>query len=409
MEVKDAYFESTEMAIPDAEEELSLLDLLIIIARGKKTILWTTAAAAALALLVSLLLPNRYVAAAKILPPQQNQSLAASFMGQLGSLSPMAAIAQSGLGLKDPNDIYVGMLKSRTVENALIQRFDLLKVYRDRKMSDARKDLESNSDLQLGKEGFISISVDDKSPKRAADMANAYVEELRKVTQNLAVTEAGQRRVFFEQQLEQAKNELANAEQRLKSTQETTGILQLDGQAKAIIESVVTLQAQIAAKEVQLRAMRSFDTEQNPDVMVSEQQLAGMRAQLVSIEKQSGGDGDIQVATGKVPGAGLEYVRKMRDVKYYETIFELLAKQYEIAKLDEAKNAAVIQVLDAATEPDRKSSPKRGFIVVAVALFAFFGSVMYVLMNEAVRRMRIKPEGNAGLYALKVALLSRTD
>jgi uncharacterized protein involved in exopolysaccharide biosynthesis len=390
--------------------ECRVLDLLIILSRRKPLILRATLAAALLAGMVSLLLPNRYTATANILPPQQSQSLAASMIGQLGPLGPMAAMAQKDLGLKNPNDLYVGMLRSRTAEDALIRRFDLRRVYRDKKMSDARHDLENASSIVLGKEGFVSISVEDKDPSRASQIANAYVDELRQLTQDLAVTEAGQRRLFFERQLELAKNNLADAEQALKETEQKTGLIQLDGQAKAIIESVVKLRALMAAKEVELHAMRLFSTEQNPDVMLGEQQLSGLRAQLALMEKQSSGPADIQVSassvpSGNVPEAGLQYVRKLREVKYAEAMFELLAKQYEAARLDEAKTAAVIQVLDPAIEPDRKSSPERTWMVVIATLLGLFGSVGYVLSSEALGRMRLNPDVNERLTMLKTAVL----
>jgi len=194
----------------------------------------------------------------------------------------------------------------------------------------------------------------------------------------------------------------------LKETEQKTGLIQLDGQAKAIIESVVKLRALMAAKEVELHAMRLFSTEQNPDVQLGEQQLSGLRAQLALLEKQSAGPadglGDVQVPTGSVPEAGLQYVRKLRDVKYAETLFELLAKQYEAARLDEAKTAAVIQVLDPAVEPDRKSSPRRSLIVALAALLGLFSSCMYGLIADAVHRMRLEPESNAQFAALRTAI-----
>lgn len=381
---------------PDEPYQFHVLDLLIVLSRRKRIILRTTLAAAVVAAAVSLLLPNRYTATANILPPQQSPSLAASMLGQLGALGPMAAMAQKDLGLKNPNDLYVGMLRSRTVADGLIRRFDLLRIYRDKKMSDARRDLRNSSSIVLGKEGFIAISVEDKDRSRAPQIANAYVDQLRQLTQDLAVTEAGQRRLFFEAQLEGAKNHLADAEQALKQTEQTTGLIQLDGQAKAIIESVGKLRAAIAAKEVELHAMRLFSTEQNPDVQLGEQQLSGMRAQLALLETQSGGSGNVpgsvQVPAGNVPEAGLQYIRKLRDVKYAETLFELLAKQYEAARLDEAKTAAVIQVLDPAIEPDRKSSPPRTWIVALAALLGFFGSAAYAIAAAAFANLRVAPE-----------------
>jgi tyrosine-protein kinase Etk/Wzc len=386
--------------------ESHLLDLLIIVSRRKAIVLRTTLASALMAAMVAFVLPNRYTATASILPPQQSPSLAASMIGQLGSLGSMATLAQKDLGLKNPNDLYVGMLRSRTAEDALIRRFDLLRVYRDKTMSEARRDLEDASSILLGKEGFISVSVEDRDRSRAPQIANAYVEELRQLTQNLAVTEAGQRRLFFERQLELAKNNLADSEQALKQTEQTTGLIQLDGQAKAIIESVVKLRAVIAAKEVELHAMRLFSTEENPDVRLGEQQLSGMRAQLALLETQSRSPGDLEVSAGNVPAgnvpeAGLQYVRKLRDMKYAETIFELLAKQYEAARLDEARTAAVIQVVDPAIEPDRKSSPPRILIVVIVTLLGLFASVGYVLLAETVARMRLNRDVESRWTMLK--------
>ena len=377
-----------------------ILDLLIVLSRRKRLILSATLTAALLSAAVSLLLPNRYTATTTILPPQQSQSLAASMIGQLGALGPMAAMAQKDLGLKNPNDLYVGMLRSRTAEDGLIRRFDLLRIYHDRKMSDARRDLERASSIAVGKEGFVTISVEDKGRIRAPQIANAYVDELRQLTQDLAVTEAGQRRLFFERQLELAKNNLAGAEQALKETEQKTGLIQLDGQAKAIIDSVVKLRALIAAKEVELQGMRLFSTEQNPDVKLGEEQLSGLRTQLALLERQSGGPGDVQVPAGSVPEAGLQYARKLRDLKYSETIFEMLAKQYEAARLDEAKTAAVIQVLDPAIEPDRKSSPKRGLIFFGAMGLGFLGAVGYTIGAAALAEIRLDPGTQYRLDAL---------
>jgi tyrosine-protein kinase Etk/Wzc len=405
----------TPRAAPTVPYDSHILDLLIILSRRKLVILRTSLAAALLALVIAFSLPNRYTATAKILPPQQSQSLASSMIGQLGALGSLASMGQKDLGLKNPNDLYVGLLHSRTSEDALIRRFDLLRVYRDKKMSDARKDLENATSIELGKEGFVNISVEDKDRTLAPQIANAYVDQLRQLTQDLAVTEAGQRRLFFEGRLEMARNNLADAEQALKATEQKTGMIQLDGQAKAIIESVVKLRALIATKEVELHGMRLFSTEQNPDVRLGEQQLSGMRTQLALLEKQRGvPDGspnvgspnDVQVPVGNVPEAGLQYVRKLRDLKYAETMFELLAKQYEAARLDEAKTAAVIQVLDPAIEPDRKSSPRRTLIVVIATLLGFLGAAVYVLLAEAFRRLHSNPGVDDRLRTLKMSFFS---
>jgi tyrosine-protein kinase Etk/Wzc len=237
---------------------------------------------------------------------------------------------------------------------------------------------------------------------RAAEIANAYVEELDKLTNSLAVTEAAQRRLFFERQLKQAKDDLTEAEIALKLTQEKTGLIKLDDQGRAIIEAVATLRAQIAAKEVELRALRSFATEQNPDYVRNQQQLAGLRAELIKLERShTSGAGDILVPTGKVPEAGLEYVRKFRDVKYYEAIFELLAKQFEVAKIDEAKDAAIIQVVDKAIKMDRKSRPKRAVIAIAATSIGAFIAVVWAFLKEASEQARRNPNQARRLELLR--------
>jgi uncharacterized protein involved in exopolysaccharide biosynthesis len=399
--------EDIKQSVPPAgdDDEASLLDFLIVLAKHKKFIAGVTLGAAIVSAAVSLLLPNIYTGTAKVLPPQQSQSTAAMLLGQLGGL---AGLAGGSVGIKNPNDLYVGMLKSRTVADNIIGRFDLQRLYDQETMVETRKEFASNSSITTGKDGLINIEFDDEDPKRAAAVANAYVEELDKLTQSLAVTEAAQRRLFFERQLKQAKDDLSNAEVALKVTQEQTGLIKLDDQGRAIIEAVAALRGQISAKEVELRAMRTFTTENNPDYVRVRQQLAGLRAELTKLERaQIGGGGDILLPTGQVPAAGLEYVRKFRDVKYQEAIFELLAKQFEAAKIDEAKEAAIIQVVDQAIEPDRKSKPKRALIAFLSAFVGFFLAVFLALLLEARERARLNPKQAAQLAALHSQLRSR--
>lgn len=386
-------------------DELYPLDVLIILAKRKKMIAYFTLGITLLAAIVSLLIPKTFTATTRVLPPQQSQSSAFAMLAQM---NPLAASLGRDLGLKNPGDLYVAMIKSRTVADNLINQFDLRKVYDKKTYEDARKKLANRSDVRATKEGIIEISVDDREPGRAAQVANAYVVELQKLSQSLAVTEASQRRLFFEQQLVSAKDSLTEAEVALKETQEKTGLIQLDGQAKAIIESAAVLRAQIAAKEIQLQRMRLFATPQNPDLQGTEQELSGLRAQLSIVERKAGGgNGDIQVATSRVPAAGLEFIRRLRDVKYRETMFELLAKQFEAAKLDEAKNSAVIQVLDIAVEPEQKSQPKRWLIVLISAFVSFLLSIIGALAQESFERLRSDPEGATRLLLFREYLTRR--
>jgi len=391
--------------LPLEQPEPDVLDLFLVLAKHKKKILGSVVVSLVLALGLILLLPTHYTSTAMILPPQQTQSTASMLMSQLtgaAGLGSLAAIAGKDLGLKNPNDIYIGMLKSRTVQDGLIQQFNLQQVYRDKKLSQARKDLVSATDISTDKNGLIEIAVDDKDPKRAADLANAYVSGLHKLTQSLAITEASQRRLFFQQELEQSKENLSEAEVALKQTEQKTGMIHLDSQAKAIIDAVGKLQAQIAAKDVELRAMRLYATSENPALIIAEQQLAGLQDELAKLEQQQNvSPGDPVVATGKIPEYGLEYARKLRDVKYRETIFELMAKQFEAAKLDESKEAAIIQVVDPAIVPDHRSFPRPTIIFpVLFSLGAIFG-VLWALASEGWSRMLQNDQTHMRVLKLK--------
>jgi tyrosine-protein kinase Etk/Wzc len=361
-------------------EDLNLLDLLIVLAKHKKRIIGTSFIVAVLTAGASLVMPNTYVADTKILPPQQSQSSATAMLGQLGSLSGLAG---NTLGIKNPSDMYLGMLASRTIGDRLISRFNLQKIYETKFHSDTLKVLDGVTTIASGKDGLINIQVEDENPKLAAALANAYVEELQKLMLTLAVTDAAQRRVFFEKQLQQTKQNLADAEVALKKVQEKTGLIRLEGQAETIINTAANIKAQIASKEVELGAMRTFATVNNPEYIRIQQELSGLRVQLAKVETGTNkGNGDIAVSTKQVPEVGLEYVRRVRDVKYNEAIFEVLAKQFEIAKIDEAKDSATIQVLDKAVEPDRKSKPKRAVLVLLSAVISGFLAMCWAFAKE---------------------------
>ena len=402
-------------ALPDeghtAKEggEISLLDLLIVLAERKRLIFCVTAIFTLLAIVISLLLPVRYTATVTLLTPQQNSSLGAALASQLGSLGGVAALAGGSLGLKNPNDMFVGMLKSRTVEDAMVQHFELMREYHKRYPSDARKAFEDHADVDgSGKDGLIRVSVEDRDPDRAAKLANGYVDQFRSLSQHLAITEASQRRLFFEQELEQAKDNLANAEEALKATEQKTGLIQLDSQARALIESAATLRAQITAREVQIQGMQTYATGENAQLIQAQRELDSLRAQLTKLGgSESSSGGELIVPKGLVPEAGLEYARKLRDVKYNETIFDILARQFELAKLDEAKQGALIQVVDPAIPPDLRSFPKRGLIVIGATFAGLLAGICFVLASAAMVGLRSAPATNAKLLYLKRMLTLR--
>jgi uncharacterized protein involved in exopolysaccharide biosynthesis len=302
------------------------------------------------------------------------------------------------------------LLTSRTVEDATIQRFGLMAEYHTKLMSSTRKEFEHRTTVIAGsKDGLIRISVEDGDPKRAAELANGYVDEFRKLSASLAITEAARRRLFFEQQLQQAKDNLTVAEEAMRKTQQSTGVLQIDSQARSLIESAAILRAQVVAKQVQIQSMRSFAAEDNPDLILAKKELAALQAQLEELAGSHPDAGsDINLSKGRVTGAGLEYLRRYRDLKYNETVFELLAKEFEIAKLDEAREGSIIQVVDAAVPPDKKSSPLRTLIVIATTILAFFVATFSIFLRQSLARTFALPENRQRLEAIKRLWKART-
>lgn len=372
-------------------DEISLIDLAITMAKHKKTILAIPAVTAILVAIVTMFIPNTYTASTKLLPPQQQSGVASALLGQLGALG---AISGALPGLQNPNDMYISMLKSRTVSDNLIRRFKLKEIYRTKLPSETRKALLSASKITSGKDGLITVQVEDIDPKLAASLANSYVEELQKLTGVLAVTEASQRRLFFEQQLKQARQSLSDAEIALKQAQEKTGIIRLDIQAEALVKASAELKAQIAMKEVELGALRTFATTSNPDYIRVQRQIDALRRELSKVQAGT-------IPTGKIPEAGLDYMRKVRDVKYTENLFELLAKQFELAKIEEAKQGSVIQVLDRAIVPDTKSKPRRSLIVLLATVASGFIAIIWVFLKETIVSAEKNSDQQAQLEALQ--------
>ncbi len=382
--------------------KLHLVDLLAILVRQRWLVILTPLVTGTLALVASLMMTPMFTGSAKIMPPQQPSSAMAAMLGQLGGL----AGAAGGLaGVKNQNDLYVGFLESRTIADSLITRFKLLERYDRKKMDLTRQALATRTVISIGKkDGFITISTTDKDPQFAADLANGYVDELTKLTQSLALSEASQRRLFFEKQLKEARDQLAEAEIRLRTTQEQTGMIRPDGQVQAIINTLAQLKATIAAKEVQLDAMRTFAAPRNPDLLRGSEELRGLKAQLAKLEQNgSSRQGDFMVPAGKIPQAGVEYVRSVRDVKYYETMFELLAKQFELAKIDEAKETTLIQVLDKAIVPEHKSKPKRALITIGGALAGAVLGVLLAFLRAAYQASQRDPGGKMRWQQLAAA------
>ena len=392
--------------VQEPVSEVSLLDIAVLLVRNKGFILRFVLGAVVVAIVLSFVLPVSYEAQVVLLPPVgQNSSIASALLGQMGNFGPLGSLSAvaGGLGMRTPTDMYVSFLKSRTVEDATIQRFGLMAEYREKRLSDARKAFERRTTVVAGqKDGLIRITVEDHDAKRAAELANGYVEEFRKLSASLAITEAARRRLFFEQQLQPAKEQLAAAEEAMRKTEQSTGVLQIDSQARALIESTAVLRAQVVAKEVQIQGMRSFATEDNPELVLAKQQLAALQSQLEHLAGSQQDTGtDIVLSKGRVTGAGVEYLRRYRDLKYHETVYELLTRELEIAKLDEAREGEIVQVVDAAVIPDKKASPHRTLIVIGMTILAFFVAVFWIIVRQGLERSFRVPENRERLEAIK--------
>jgi len=371
------------------DDEISLLDLLHTVVDNLRLLVLGPLAVGLVALGISFLVTPTFTATTKFLPPQQQQSAAAAMLQSLGALGGLAGAAT---GLKNPNDQYVSFLQSRTLQDTLIQRFNLMERYEAEYPEDARKALSENARVSSGKDGLITVDVDDHDPAFAAELANAHVQELTQLLGRLAVTEAQQRRVFFEKQLNDAKEKLTQAEQALQASGVNVSALKSDPQAA--VEGLAQLQASITAQEVKVATMRSYLTENAPDFRQAMTELNALRAQVRKAEAsqpKTGAEGDS------------DYVAKFRDFKYHETLFELFAKQYELARVDESREGAVIQVVDVAQAPEKKSKPKKAMIAALATLASGFGLLLFVFVRQALRNAEQDAEAASKLQRLRAA------
>jgi tyrosine-protein kinase Etk/Wzc len=358
---------------PNDSDEISLLDILKVIKDNLVLLILGPLLIGLIALGITFLIPPTFTASTSFLPPQQQQSASASLLASLGSLGGLAGAAT---GLKNPNDQFIAFLKSRRIEDKLVERFKLIERYKVDLLTDARIALEGRTRIASGKDNLITIEVDDRDPAFAAELANAQVEELGVLIQRLALTEAQQRRAFFENQLLITKNQLTKAEQALRATGINSTALKSN--PTTAVAAVARMQAEIAAQEIKLSSMRGYLADTAPQYRQAQADLSTLRAQLGKLEKPT--------ETSSTNDS--DYVARFRDFKYYETLFELFAKQFELAKVDESREGSKIQILDIAQPPERKSKPKKG----QIALIATFASgvllLLFVFVRNSFRNMK---------------------
>jgi uncharacterized protein involved in exopolysaccharide biosynthesis len=376
--------EAGPTSIVDEGDEISFGQLFSTIWSSRTLIAKVSFAAALASVAIAFLIPAEYTAEVVILTPQQAES-SWSAMAQAAGVSTGGALSGLGLlsafGMRSPSDLYIGILESRTIADTLITKFHLKDVYHDKYLQTARKHLASRTAIKAGKDTLIHITVEDRDARRAADLANAYVEQLSIRNSKVALTEAGQRRLFFELQVAKERELLTIAEDALKKTQQVTGLLVPTGQAEAMLRAASQLRAEVLSRQAQLAGLKTFVSEDNPNYQSVKQQIASLQSELSALEKGGTPNDLIDLPVGKLPQAALEYIRRYREVRYHESLFEALAKQYEAAKLDEAKASPLVQVIDAAVVPEKKSWPPRLIIILGVTLLAAFCANLWTLRS----------------------------
>jgi tyrosine-protein kinase Etk/Wzc len=374
------------------DAEVPLLDYLIVLAKYSRMIIIASVAVTVAAYLILFILPNKYTATARLLPPQENLTMSAQLLDSLGGrVSPgagpggpggsMGGMAAGLLGLRSAGDLYVAIATSNTALDHIITRFHLKKFYDAKYLEDARKLLRQNAKINLNKkDGVIVVEVTATSPKLAAEIANAFTEELDRLLQGFAVQEAKGRLAFLEQERLQTGQNLVKAEESLRSFSEKNSVLQLDTQTKGAIEYIARLRAEIDSKEISIQVLRQQATPLNYDVVRMETEIKGLKEKLHAAESQwENCVSDVCLPTSKAPTLGLEYLRLFREAKFQESLYQLFNKMVEIARLDMVRNVAVVQVLDPANPPERRSNKRLmpalvcGMITFLVMIFVAFG------------------------------------
>lgn len=362
-----------------------VLDWAVDVARQARWLMGAAVLGGCVGYAVALAMPPTYSARTSLLPPQQN-SPTSNTLAALGGLSVLAGAAS----IKTPADQYLTLLRSVRVADRVVDAFDLMHVYEARSRQDARNALERRTRLGTErKETLITIEIDDVDPVRAAAIANRYVEELRTLTAQLTLTEAQQRRAFFERQLESTREKLASSQKSLQGSGFNAGALRAEPRAAA--EAYARLKAEITQAEVQLAALRRGLTDEVPEVQRQVTLLGALRSQLGGVERARPSNDES------------DYIGRFREYKYQEAMFEIFSRQFETAKLDESREGTLIQVIDPATPPEERSRPKRSLIAVLSGLAAFLVLLIGLSAGHALRVARQNPEVAAKLDHLSRA------
>ena len=332
--------------------------------------------------LIALLVPARYKSVARLMPPDSQAasgiaSAVAAFSGGGGSMAGgtglLGGMASDLLGLKSTSEIFVGILSSRTVQDKLIRQFDLQRLYWDRRMEDARKDLANHTDITVDRKSqIIAITVTDRDPRRAAAMGQAYVQELNRLVAELSTSSARRERIFLEERLQSVNKDLESAEKEFSQFSSKNTAIDMKEQAKAMVEAAAILQGQLIAAQSELEGLRQIYTDSNVRVRAVRARIEELSRQLEKIGGKGEGSTLASVESSdslypsirKLPLLGVTYADLYRRTRVQEAVFETLTKEYELAKVQEVKEIPVVKVLDSPHVPDKKSFPPRLLLVL---------------------------------------------
>jgi tyrosine-protein kinase Etk/Wzc len=391
-------------------EEGNLLKYLVILAKHSRAIIFYSIVVTVLTYLILLILPNKYTAITRVLPPQQNLTLSGQILDSLGGKSissaagggGMGGMAASLLGLKTPGALYVGIMSGDTVFDRIIERFNLMKLYKTKYIEDARKRLAKDTKITGNKnDTIITIEVTGKTPEQVAEIANAFVEELDQLLQQLTLQEAKGRMAFLEKERFQTSQNLQKAEETLRSFSEKNSVLQIDTQIRGALENIARMRADIDAKEVYLQVLRQQATPVNPDMIRLETELKGWKEKLRNAEAQYDNClSDVCLPANKTPGLALEYVRLYREVKFQEGLYQLYIKLLEIARLDMTRDNLVVQVVDKAKPPQKRSN-QRLLPALLAGMLTFFAMVLVSFGRERLKIVNNSEDTIQDLSALQ--------
>jgi capsule polysaccharide export protein KpsE/RkpR len=408
-QTRDSLFEGPTVVRPDSPDTLATSPAL---QKDKLWLLWEnreflwrwTLRALLLSTLIAFLIPNRYRAVTRLMPPDNNSSsgmamLAAlagggrggggdSSSGPSGGMSNLGMIASDMLGLKSTDAMWIGILRSDTVQSRLIDRFNLRKVYWDKYMQDARKDLDGFTEIvEDRKSGILTIKVTDRNRERSAALARAYIDELNKLVSQLSTSAARREREFIEGRLQTVKQELDDASHEFSQYASKNTAVDITAQERAMVESAGKLQGELIAAQSELEGLQQIYTGNNIRVKSLRARIGELKRQLGilggqndnSAQPEGQDQNQLYPSIRKLPLLAVRWVDLYRQTKIEETVYELLRQRYEMARIEEAKEVATVKVLDEAAVPEKKDSPHRLIIILICTLLTFAGAAVWVL------------------------------